>query len=600
MLWVCVPQLAAAQANFDRLDPGLDWVVGTIEFEGNAHFSSGDLKKKILTRERSRLRPWRARPYFDPAMIERDLERLTRFYEAEGYFLAHFDLDWSQTEENGRAVVDLRIEILEGPRARVSSVEIETVSTARPTAVPLPEIAIVEGEPFLELDYQAAQIGLRRAYLNRGYAHVEVERSARVSVDRLEVDVLYRVDPGREARFGSTQVTGLVDVDPEVVLRELQYASGDAFSLERIEESTRRLKALKLFSLVSIDWDPDPSEDDLVPIRIAVRERSPREIALSVGYSTEEEARVRGRWRHRNWLGGARTLTLRAKYSSIVRGADIIFAQPHFPSPRNRGLATVSFFQQEERTFSRDAVQGTPALEFEISKNLIMNFGVRIETTRVRDIESPLRRAIGGVRNEGLLIGPTFFLRWSPVDSLVAPTHGRILTIRGEQAGPSWGSTYDYYKFVAEYAEYHRLTDWLVLAGRIKVGLADAIGADEKLPIFERLYSGGDNSVRGYERNQLGPTLRSGGPLGGKTLIESSFEARFSVWKQLGLVGFFDMGQVRLDRFDLVPDNLRYSAGSGLTYDTPAGPLSLFAGFPINKQRGEPDWQLHFSVGYFF
>ena len=72
------------------------------------------------------------------------------------------------------------------------------------------------------------------------------------------------------------------------------------------------------------------------------------------------------------------------------------------------------------------------------------------------------------------------------------------------------------------------------------------------------------------------------------------------MWRDLGVVGFFDFGQVSLDSFDLVPDDLRYAAGPGMTYDTAFGPLSLFVGFPLDRPSGEPSWRIHFSIGFFF
>jgi outer membrane translocation and assembly module TamA len=140
----------------------------------------------------------------------------------------------------------------------------------------------------------------------------------------------------------------------------------------------------------------------------------------------------------------------------------------------------------------------------------------------------------------------------------------------------------------------------MVFATRLRVGVADSLGGKERLPIFERFYSGGEHSVRGYQRRQLGPTTDSGDPLGGRSLVEAALELRIPVWKKLGLVGFVDAGQVELDTFDLLPDELRFSAGPGVTYETPVGPISLFAGFPINDQPGEPSWQLHLSIGFYF
>jgi outer membrane translocation and assembly module TamA len=130
--------------------------------------------------------------------------------------------------------------------------------------------------------------------------------------------------------------------------------------------------------------------------------------------------------------------------------------------------------------------------------------------------------------------------------------------------------------------------------------LADSIGANKNLPIFERFYSGGEKSVRGYVRRHLGPLSSIGDPLGGLSLVEGSLELRRPIWKELNGAVFVDFGQVSKRSFDLPFGDLQFSRGFGVNYTTPVGPLSFYVGFPVHPPRGDRPWQINFSIGTFF
>jgi len=321
---------------------------------------------------------------------------------------------------------------------------------------------------------------------------------------------------------------------------------------------------------------------------------------VGVGYSTEEQGRGLVRWRSNDWLGGGRQLMIGGKYSSLVRAASLSFRQPHFFYRDNFGLLSARLFQEDERTYTRNSIEVIPGLERQFTSHFMGSLGFRIDVSQVRDVETEVKQLIGGVRDEGRLMGPKLLLRWSGVDDIFDPKRGRILTLQIEHASRIWGGTYDYYRASVEASEFYPIGDWMVVAGRLKVEVADSIGASSRLPIFKRLYAGGERSVRGYQRRQLGPRASNDDALGGRSLVEGSLEARIRIWREFGFVGFLDFGQVSLDRFDLVPDELRFAAGPGATYETPVGPIAFFVGFPINGERGEPSWQIHFSIGFFF
>lgn len=607
---------AASRASIPTadLDPDRKWLVGSIAIEGNEEIETSALRRVIETRPRNRFTFWRDRPEFDLFVFEDDLERLVRFYESEGYFKARVDWRLESRRTTESEILSLVVLVTEGPRARVTSIEIDPpedaltgapVRTADeeaidPTTTIRPKWALEVGSPFREADYQRFEAQLRAVHLDRSHASVATKRSARVRPDKEGVAIRYDITPGPPARFGPITIEGLEKVDRRLIERELTFEPGDRFSLSRIEESRRRLQLLDLFASIQLEWTTDPASNDVAAISIRLREKKPRELRIGAGYSTEERARGHVRWQNRNWLGGGRRLLLSGRYSNLIRAAGISFAQPHVGNRDNRALFEFSLFQQDEPNFTRNSVQGVPAFEHSFTPRLVLTTGLRVEAAVIRDVEPEVKDRIGGVRDEGTVIGPQVRLQWNRVDSIARPRNGFVVGLEGGYSTRLIGATYDYFKLTGEVSVFKSIFDYAVVAGRLKAGAAQAFGDKERLPIFERFYAGGEGSVRGYRRHQLGPTANNGNPLGGRSLIEGSIEARIPVWREIGAVAFFDFAQVSLDRYDFVPDDLRYSAGPGISYSTPIGPISLFAGFPINRQPGESPWQIHFNIGFFF
>jgi outer membrane protein assembly complex protein YaeT len=586
---------SAGAITLDGLDSGRAWKLKGIDFAGNQKISTGDLLDVMTTRERPWYRFWSDRPAFDPVTFGTDLERLERLYESRGYYGTTVSHDLEVDDADG--LVTAHISVHEVVPTVISEIDVQVIGAAdNQKEPPFPkELPVKRGQIFREADYQQAEQVLRTAFLENGYAHVKTERHAEVDLDRQQVKIRYEIRPGPLAVFGKTEVTGMTTVDPELITREIAYHEGETYALSKVVETRDKLLALDLFGTVRVAPADPAATNPVVPMAIEVTEKSHREIKVSVGYGTEDQFRTQLEWRHLNWLGGGRRLSLLAKYSSIETSGSILFTQPHFLSPTTQGIVNFAHDQEKEETYVLNASRFRPRIEHQFSKTLSGFIGYRLEYDQLHDVADATVRALGGVEKEGLLSGPTLGLVWNTTDDLLNPKRGNVVSFTFDNAG--WGGKYKFYKFTTEGKNFVDIGWQTIFASRLKLGLGNAIGSEKTLPLFERFFSGGDKSVRGYGRRRLGPLSASNDPLGGLSLMEGSLELRRPIWKELNGAIFVDFGQVSRHAFDVPIDNLQFSRGFGLSYSTPIGPIRIDVGFPFNPPRGDRAWQIHFSIG---
>jgi outer membrane protein insertion porin family len=597
---LCVLTDSASAILLDALDTSREWRVDRIEFSGNKILTDDELSEAIATKTRPWYRFWEDRPVFDPVTFGNDLERLRRLYESRGYYGTTVTYDLAV--DNERGFITAKIEVREGPPVLISDIDVEVVTTAADKKTPpFPkELPVKRGEIFREAEYQQAEQLLRGVFLENGYAHVKTERKAEVDLDQRRVRILYTVHPGPITVFGTTEVKGTETVDPSIVRRELVYQAGETYAQSKVVESREKILALDLFGSVRVEPAETQGAPTVVPMEVEVAEKSHREIKLALGYGTEDEFRTQLEWRHLNWLGGGRRLSISAKYSSIVASGTINFVQPHFLTPRTQGIVNLSYDREEEETYVRNVGRFAPRIDHRFIPTLSGFVGYRLEHDKLTEVSSAIDLALGEIQRKGILSGPTIGLVWNTADNPLNPTKGEVISLAIDQAGAIWGGDFKFYKMTVEGKKYIDIGWKTVFASRLKLGLADAIGSDKNFPLFERFFAGGEKSVRGYGRRRLGPLAANDDPLGGLSLIEGSLELRRPIWKELNGAVFLDFGQLSKRSFDIPVDDLQFSAGFGVSYATPVGPLRLDIGFPFKPPRGDRSWQIHFSIGTYF
>lgn len=591
---------SASAIPLDALDSNRQWRVEKINLSGNKLITEDELRVELLTKERPWYQIWGVRPEFDPVTFESDLERLRRYYEAHGYYDVAVEHDLVADEDTTRVTVEIRIK--ETLPVIIAAIDVAVIGDLAPSARPaLPDtLPVKTGDVFRESTYQQAEQQLREVFSRAGFAYVESTRKAEVNIDEGRVRIGYTITPGPSTVFGNTEIRGTDRVDDSLIERELAYRAGERFSSEKIAVTRAKILGLDLFSSVRIGPKPTTGNPPVVPMAVEVMEKPYREIKLGVGYSTEEEFRAQVEWRHLNWFGGGRQVSVQGKYSSLAASGAAELTQPHFLTPQTKAVLNLKYEQQKEETYNRNFSRSAPRIDHQFTPALSGFIGFRVEYDNLFDIAAATERALGDLRKQGWLSGPAMGVVWNTADSPFEPKKGAILSLMLEQAGVIWGGAYRFFKISGEAKRYYELGWDTVFAARLKLGLGDAIGAKDRFPLFERFYAGGENSVRGYGRRRLGPLSDSNDPLGGLSLLEGAIELRRPIWRDFGGAVFLDFGQVALRPFDVRIANLNFSSGFGVSYKSPVGPVRLDVGIPFQKPPKDRPWQIHFSIGAFF
>jgi outer membrane protein assembly factor BamA len=188
--------------------------------------------------------------------------------------------------------------------------------------------------------------------------------------------------------------------------------------------------------------------------------------------------------------------------------------------------------------------------------------------------------------------------RDNPVDSTRGFLNSMTLQFAADFLGP--GSGANFIKFFTQHIHYRPVTESTVLAMALRLGLSRGLDDDISLPISERFFAGGGNTIRSLPLDMAGPLDDAGNPLGGNAMLLGNIELRQSIWGWLGGVAFIDVGNVFSEVQTMSLDDLRYCSGLGLRLETPIGPIRFDVGFNLNRREGEGKYEIFLSLGQTF
>ncbi len=579
--------------------------------------------------------------------IEADLPRLVDALWAQGYYAATVtvrvgDAEATLGQPNGtgiaqaaernrnRSVAPVTIVLAPGPVYRLTRPDVVEAVSRRPFApeVVTPRVLGLQGgEPAATSAVLAAAARLSDRFRERGHPFVRVSRRAPV-IDHPSrtVDLGFIVDPGPVADLGPIAITGTRDVDPAVVRSFIYAEPGQPYSPEAIAAIRRSVSRIEAIGAVRVREGETLDAQGRLPLDVEVTERLPRLIGASARYSTRDGPAARAYWVHRNLFGGAERLRLEANLFYTVLDRDgrdrrgrqfewkdlggrvaASFLKPALGGTRFDLLADASL--QRERTEGYDADTGlaTLAIRRRFTDAASLQLGVEGEVGRIE--RAPPPRVLlppgavdpfGSRFSYGLLGLPLSFT-YDSTDRPLDPTTG--VRIQGS-ATPflGFGDAARFFGIGRLQASAYWALDAearIILAARVGLGTILGAAASE-IPATRLFFAGGGGSVRGFDYRSLGPRDPFGRPVGGRSLVEGSVEARIRITDTIGLVPFVDVGQAFAGPLPSRSEPLRIGAGLGLRYYTPIGPIRLDLAMPVDRRRGESPYALYVSIGQAF
>ncbi len=523
---------------------------------------------------------------------ERDVPRFIQVLRSHG----HYDASVDVRLRTDRTPARVRFEIEPGPLYKFRDVRIvpRTDDNDKPRPPPPEKVGLVPGEPALARAIIRAEDRIVQALRGEGYPFARAdERDVRVEHAARAVDVTYRYHAGDFAVFGETDVDGLSSVRERFVRGKIPWQPGEPFDGRLLRLAQRRMTDSDLFSSVRVVKGEELTDEGALPLQIVLSERRHRSIGFGVGYASDEGARGRVMWEHRNLLREGERLGLLWSASEIGYAVETRFLKPDFLRVDQALRITLRAALDDTDAFRSRNVGGLVGVERTLRRGLLAGLGTGFRYSSVRDATEEKRF--------GLVYVPVH-VDWDTSDDLLDPRGGGRLGVRVAPYRDVIDSEVTFFK--------GRLsgTRYIGVARRPELDLAvrgvagSVVGAArDDVPADERFYAGGGGSVRGYEYQSVGPLDEDDSPVGGKSMLLLSSELRWRINNEFGLVGFVDGGTAFADSVPEDLDDVLWGAGFGVRYFTPVGPLRFDLAFPLDRRSGVDEaYQFYISLGQAF
>ena len=598
-----------------------------INIVGNQAFDDETLRELMQLEDRPGwLFGWFSNDEYSREKLSGDLESLRSYYLDRGY--VNFAITSTQVAISpDKSKIFVTVNVDEGKRYRIDEIGFAgDLKIAENTARSL--ITAETGDIYSRSALTESAEALRQKLGAEGFAFATVESVPEVDADSDTVDVTFLVKPGRRAYVRRINFKGNTTTQDEVLRREMTQMEGAPASTDKISQSKQRLERLGFFRQVDVETRPVADEPNQVDVTYNVEEQPSGSISASVGFSQTAGVIYGASLSQKNFLGTGNKVNVGAQRSDTYTNLNFGFTDPYWTLDGiSRGYnlfyRETNYENSDISTYSTDSYGGSINFGYPINDLSRLNFGVGLEELSVKTYDDTPLEIVEYVDSQGKDASSyKLTASWTRnnLDRGILPTAGSYQRVSLETAVP--GSDAEYYKLRYRGQKLFELSpDWS-LKFASTLGYADSIDNDP-YPFYENFYAGGLGSVRGYSGNTLGPKTTdpagvSEDTLGGNVLLEGSVELIYPFpfvedRRSLQTTVFLDAGNTYLTNCYDVPEgyesncesgvrlsDLRYSAGLGLSWLTPVGPLTFSVAQPLNAKDDDESQVFQFSLGQTF
>lgn len=577
-----------------------------ISITGNEHLKTPKIIKILGTKP-----AWLFNPgIFKEDVLEEDIEKIKALYDNIGYL----DVEVTPKLDYSPAGTEMYVafEVKEGKQYLVGNIDVKGNIILKEKEV-RSRMKMMPGKPFSRIELRDDMIAVRDLYYQYGYMDAVVDVDQNVNGSTGNMDLTYTIDPKEIVYVGKVYIRGNVKTREVIVRRELRIYPGDKFNGTKIKRSKERLYNLGLFEDISFDTEPTnvPQVHNLI---VNVKETKTGEFSFGGGYSSVDQFLGFVEVGQKNFdilnfptfTGGGQNLIVRAEIGMVRQDYNIswtdpwIFGWPYlfgvdmYRTSHTRQL-DVGWAYDETRT-GFDARVGK-----ELTEYLRADGMYRLENVRIGSIPDYASNDFKKEEGSNYISSVTGQLTQDTRDNIYNPGRGYVINGTIEDAGGIFGGDKDFVKGTATAAYYHTFFERFILELKGRAGWASAYGGSDKVPIYERFYAGGANTIRGYKERKVGPRdTGSDEPIGGEALLIGNAEVTFPLYEKIlkGAI-FYDVGNVWEKAEDfMVGGGYKSGVGVGIRVNTPVGPFRLDYGYPIVKNNNDEsrNGEFYFSI----
>jgi outer membrane protein insertion porin family len=553
--------------------------------------------------------------------LDEDVQKIKELYQDNGY--ADVQVTDVRIDHLDKKNIAVTIYITEGAQYHVGTLSIQGLHVVtEPNFRKV--IKVTEGKIFSPQKLQKDIKSVEDAYGVAGYADAKVNVET-VPSGPAVVNLSYKVDEGIQSFVEHINISGNTRTKDKVIRREIVLSPGDVFDTVRVDISKKRLEGLQYFERVDTY-----ASDTVVPgrkdLNVVVQEKRTGSLNFGLGFSSTDglvgfAELSQGNFDITNWrtfTGGGEKFRARVQLGTLRKDASIELTEPYFLDQR-LSLGGRLFFDSsnyysdvyDQRNYGFDIFLRKPItnflsarLDYTIQKIDIYNLS--------SDITDELQQLIreGGESNveSRLTIGLTYDTR----DSAFLTRKGTRVDFSTYVAGGFMGGSVQIYGFDLEGSQYFHLPYDTIFLVNGEIAVASTWGSQNIVPIYDRVYLGGANNLRGFKFRDVGPKDNNGNAIGGGTLGRFTLEYTVPIIERVRAAVFYDGGFVNAGSWSFGPQKVQNSKGRssagfaqdigvGVRLDLPIGPIRLDYGFPVQKDSfNSKSGQFQFSVGYQF
>jgi len=578
-----------------------------IRIVGNSAFSESTLKGLFDLDTGGMLSWYTKSDRYARAKLNADMEALRAYYLSRGYL--EFRIDSTQVAISpNKQDITITVNITEGQRYVVSAVRLEGNYLGKEEEFKS-LVKIVPGEPYNADKVAETTKAFTDYFGNFGYAFANV--AARPEIDRANNRVAFTLvaDPSRRAYVRRIVIGGNNRTRDEVIRREFRQFESSWYDADKIKLSRDRIDRLGYFKEVNVETTDVPGAPDQVDLAINIVEKPTGSLQLGAGFSSAEKLALSFSVKQENAFGTGNYLGVEVNTSKFNRTIVFSTVNPYFtPDGVSRAIdlyhRSSKPYEEQGGNYQLSTTGAGVRFGVPFSELDTVYFGGSVERIEIKPGTNIPAAYLDYAERFGYTsTSIPLSIGWGrdSRDSAIAPTSGRYQRVSGE-LGVAGDARYVRGNY--QFQQYIPLNKQFTVAFNSELGWGKGLG-DRPFPVFKHFYSGGLGSVRGFDQGTLGPRDVTGSTIGGpkKITLNAEIITPFPGAgndRSLRAFGFIDAGNVYGEHEKFRVSELRASAGLGLSWISPIGPLRLAAAYPLRKFAGDRIQKLQFQIGTSF